>query len=81
MEIKKTPSEAEKELLESPTWEHRKVECKLEPFDPYNSEKRPVKQRNLCMNKISLFGTNRGAPSVANSKRTLKSVLDSNRNG
>jgi len=43
MEIKKTPSEAEKELLESPTWEHRKVECKLEPFDPYNSEKRPVK--------------------------------------
>jgi len=41
--IKKSPSQLERELLASPTWEHRKEECKLAPFNPDGSEVKPQK--------------------------------------
>ena len=50
--VKKSASELERELLASPTWEHRKEECQLGPFNPDGSEVKPEKYKNVYNKKL-----------------------------
>ena len=56
-DLKKDNSKkALEEMLESPTWQHRKQEIQFSPFDPEKDETKGRKSGN--MQRISLFGFN-----------------------
>ena len=60
--LKRSPSLLEAELLESPTWEHRKEQMAIAPFNPNESEKKPkIKPNSKVMHKINLFGISGGS--------------------
>ena len=55
-DLVKDESQKVEEMLQSPTWEHRKQEIKFLPFDPEKDESKGRKSSD--MQRINLFGFN-----------------------
>ena len=68
--IRYSAEELEKQLLDSPTWKHRKEDMKFEPFSPspYDSVPKKKKKKKGEMKNVSLFSQVRCNPEPYNDR-------------